>query len=184
MSPSSCRKSSRGLVMPVTGGSPPVAWTGEGGLPASPRGKLRTVDPDVRIERDGDGRHLAAWLELHNRLSPLYAMTPEESRHFSSLNPALVDLVAIRDGAVVGIACTWPDREAPPGGSANAIVMVEPAERGRGVGGRLYAAVSDVAREGGATALDVSVYDRDADGLAIARHRGFAHVVSRDVHVG
>lgn len=52
-------------------------------------------------------------------------------------------------------------------------LSVDAAHRGRGVGGRLYRDVEVFARSHGAAVLAADVLERDADGVAFARRRGF-----------
>jgi GNAT superfamily N-acetyltransferase len=137
---------------------------------------------DVRIVRAGD-EHADAWLTLYNRLSPRTALTPDESRHYAAITPGMVDVVALRGPQVVGIGCYYPYREVPETPAGCGILMVEPAERGHGIGSGLYAAVSELAAADGRTCIDVEVSDRDPAGGEFAARRGFAEALEQHVFV-
>jgi GNAT superfamily N-acetyltransferase len=145
-------------------------------------GIVPPMPSSLHVERSGADQ-LETWLGLYNRLVPRYAFTMEESGHFARVNPELVDLLARRGPQVVGVACCWPYREAADAPALNAVLVVDPAERRRGVGSALYAALSEIAAAAGKTRLDVDVSDLDPDGGAFAEHRGFREVIERNVMV-
>lgn len=137
---------------------------------------------DVCIVRAGD-EHADAWLALYNRLAPRTALTPDEARHYAAITPGMIDVVALREPQVVGIGCYYPYREVPETPAGCAILMVEHAERGHGIGSALYAAVSEVAAADGRTHIDVDVSDLDPGGGAFAARRGFAETIEKHVFV-
>ncbi|WP_077061241.1 GNAT family N-acetyltransferase [Streptomyces sp. MP131-18] len=84
--------------------------------------------------------------------------------------PGSRNVVAVLDGRAVGMI-----RGVPRGGGACELrsVWVGRAARGRGVGGRLLAAVETWARESGATSLRLSVLPGNAEAIAFYRRNGF-----------
>src|SRR2546430_17593048 len=104
---------------------------------------LRPVRPD----------DASAFVELRRRVTPYRVTTPAAVRHWwqtTSEAAGLLVLVAESDGEVVGTGqaslTTWSSER----GAATLFVMVDPARRGRGVGGALYDALREHPRGPGA----------------------------------
>jgi GNAT superfamily N-acetyltransferase len=85
--------------------------------------------------------------------------------------PGSHNLVALVDGEPAGMASGIPDDE--PGVAELISMWVSPAARGRGVGDRLLAAVEQWARQAGAGALKLLVYEGNANARALYRRAGF-----------
>jgi GNAT superfamily N-acetyltransferase len=85
--------------------------------------------------------------------------------------PGSHNLVALADGEPAGMASGIPDDE--PGVAKLISMWVSPAARGRGVGDRLLAAVEQWARQAGAGALKLLVYEGNANARALYRRAGF-----------
>ena len=86
--------------------------------------------------------------------------------------PGSYNLIALIDGRPAGMASGIPAGE--PGVAELISMWVSPAARGRGVGDRLLAAVEQWARQAGAGALKLCVYEGNAAARALYRRAGFA----------
>ncbi len=85
-----------------------------------------------------------AYVELRTRVTPYRVTTPAAVRHWwhtTTGAAALRVLVAERDGEILGIGQASLDTWTSERGAASLFVMVDPAWRGRGVGGALYDAL-------------------------------------------
>lgn len=90
--------------------------------------------------------------------------------------PGAHELVVHLDGAPVGMVSGVPTADA---GVVEMIsTWVSPAGRGRGVGDRLVGAVTQWARERGATTLRLAVMRDNAPAIALYERHGFAAVAT------
>ncbi|MGH3022540.1 MAG: GNAT family N-acetyltransferase [Gaiellaceae bacterium] len=129
-------------------------------------GPLRVVDA---------GTDLAAWVEVHNRVSPT-AVSVEEVRAYREALEDATHLLALRDDRPVGAAAA----ELEPGqrlrGTTLAWIGVPVEARGQGVGSALLHEVSSWAGAAGLEALEGHVLADDDGSLAWAARRGFAEI--------
>jgi ribosomal protein S18 acetylase RimI-like enzyme len=86
------------------------------------------------------------------------------------------NVVALVDGRPAGMASGIPDE---PGVAELISMWVSPAARGRGVGDRLLAGVEQWARQAGAGALKLCVYEGNENAQALYRRAGFADTGER-----
>ncbi len=118
----------------------------------------------------------AAVVRILNEVWRWWSVTPESIAHHRAAVATSRDWLAVVDGApvAVGACAEFPElRESEAAWAA--LAVLEPARRG-GVGTALYELVSDHARSLGKTALEVMVYEDDADGAGYAERRGFTCV--------
>jgi GNAT superfamily N-acetyltransferase len=127
----------------------------------------------LEIKPITDDVDLALALELHNQVRPDDALTLADVRSFIEQTSEYADYIAAVDGVAVGMAyaCLLHERSEPL-----VDLVVAPAKRRRGLGGALYARVSEWASERGRQALDVAVEEADPDSAAFANRRGFVEV--------
>jgi GNAT superfamily N-acetyltransferase len=85
--------------------------------------------------------------------------------------PGSYNLVALADGKPAGMASGVPGDE--PGVAELISMWVSPAARGRGVGGRLVAAVEQWARQAGAGVLKLAVTESNANARGLYLRSGF-----------
>jgi mycothiol synthase len=130
----------------------------------------------VEPVRDEDG--LAAWVAVHNRVSPT-ALSVDEVRAYREALAGEMRLLAFSGGEAVGAALAALDPDQRSRGAVLAWVAVLPGARGAGVGSSLLGALADWAAEAGLDAVEGYVLEDDAESLAWAGRRGFAEV-SRD----
>ena len=110
-------------------------------------------------------------LEIYNACWPHDAVTLDEVHSFKAAVVECVDLLARLDGDAAGsaVATVQPQRR----DLVYVLSTVAPEHRRRGVGTRLYEAVSDWTRERGIARIEVPVLDDDSESLAYATKRGF-----------
>jgi GNAT superfamily N-acetyltransferase len=123
--------------------------------------------------RDDDD--LAAWVAVHNRVSPT-AVSTHEVRAYREALGGETHLLAIRDGVAVGAAFAALDPDQGSRGAALAWAAVLPDARGAGAGSSLLAALAGWVGETGLDAVEGYVAEDDAESLAWAGRRGFAEV--------
>jgi GNAT superfamily N-acetyltransferase len=124
---------------------------------------------DVRVCADKREEQLS--LDVFNAVWPHEAVTMDEVRHFKAAMVDHADLLAWLDGKPVGSAfvAIMPQRPELP----MVLLTVLPEAQGRGVGTRLYEAISDWTRERALGELEAVVNDEDPDSLGYAERRGF-----------
>lgn len=110
-------------------------------------------------------------LEIYNTVWPHEAVTMDAVASFKAGARDYTDLLARRDGAVVGSAAAAilpqrPDR-------VFALITVLAGQRRGGAGSALYEAVCAWAAERDITELEAPVSDDDHESLAFAQRRGF-----------
>jgi len=103
------------------------------------------------------------------------AMTEPEGRHMWMVPPPARTVVAVDpDGAVLGTANMYANREGPGAHVASASFMVDPARAGRGVGRALGGHVIEWARESGFRAIQFNaVVESNRAALGLWRSLGF-----------
>jgi len=113
-------------------------------------------------------------LDVYNGVWPHDAVTLDEVHSFKAAMVDDLDLVALVDGEPAGSAVVTlqPWRR----DLAFVLSTVSAGHRRRGVGTRLYEAVSTWAGERGLDRIEVPVLDNDPESLAFAQRRGFAEV--------
>ncbi|WP_377640559.1 GNAT family N-acetyltransferase [Oryzobacter terrae] len=110
----------------------------------------------------------SAWLRFHTGLPRL---TPGMARHLAAVVPGRHEaVVAVLDGRPVGLGRWVTDPSCS--GAVEVAVEVADAAQGRGIGGRLLAAVSDAARRAGARELVAHVHGDNALVAAWLRRLG------------
>jgi mycothiol synthase len=127
----------------------------------------------VEAVRDDDG--LAAWVAVHNRVSPT-AVSLDEVRAYRAALAGSTHLLAALDGEAVGTAFVALDPDQRSRGALLAWVAVLPEERGAGVGSALVAGLAGWAAGTGLDAVEGYVEEDDAGSLAWAGRRGFSEV--------
>jgi GNAT superfamily N-acetyltransferase len=125
----------------------------------------------VDVRACADKREEQLSLDVFNAVWPHEAVTMDEVHHFKAAMVDHADLVAWIDGKPVGSAfvAIMPQRPELP----MVLLTVLPEAQGRGVGTRLYEAISDWTRERGLGELEAVVSDEDPDSLGFAERRGF-----------
>jgi len=129
--------------------------------------ELRRIDP-------ADDDALLAYAAVVNAVTPETPTSLDDLRWASRTYPGGARFLALDRGRAVG------------SGSVGRIyqhdasfrrfwfgVEVLPEARRRGIGGALWQAVSEVAREAGKTGLETEASEAQADGVAFLLHRGF-----------
>lgn len=134
-------------------------------------------DPPPTIElRTADDDDYAAMVALYNACRPEYPQTVEEwrladqaiaGRYFRQR------LVAEAGGAVVAYGCVEEFRESRVSRFMLEI-MVAPRWRRRGVGGRVYERLVEIARQQGARSLIVQTWEDQPEAVRFLEARGFA----------
>ena len=126
----------------------------------------------VREATSGEG-DLAAIADVVNEVMPEDPTSVEELRWQDANFPG-ARFVAEADGGIVGMATTGRIFMYAPEFERFWIGMsVRKHYRRQGIGGALYAAVSDHARAAGKSGLQTSISELHADGIAFLTHRGF-----------
>lgn len=113
-------------------------------------------------------------LEIYNTVWPHDAVTIEAVKAFRDSALGYIDFLVREDGAVLGSAVG-----AVFGYRAHRVVTlvsVLAGQRRRGVGTRLYSAISSWSSARGIHELEASVSDNDPESLSFARRRGFKEV--------
>jgi len=121
-----------------------------------------------RVETDAD---LATWVDVRNTVVPNEPTTVEQTRRLEEPDRLLV--LAELDGEIAGAGIAQPSSF---GGRAFMAPRVLPAQRRRGVGRALVAALADHARSCGMTGVNAFVYADDAPSVAFARSYGLDEV--------
>jgi GNAT superfamily N-acetyltransferase len=128
----------------------------------------------IRVRTAAGRDDLGSWADIKNQLTPLDRVTVDELAHdIASYPPALL-LLATIEGAPVGsgigrLSPSMPD-------TLFAMIRVLPANRGRGVGSALYAALSDHARGMGLSHLWGRIAESDSESLSWVTRRGFTEI--------
>ena len=124
------------------------------------------------VRDDGD---LAAWVAVHNRVSPT-AVSTDEVRAYREALEGETHLLAARGGETVGaaFAALAPDQRSRS--AVLAWVAVLPEARGDGVGSALVAGLAGWVGRTRLEAVEGYVAEDDAGSLAWADRRGFAEV--------
>jgi GNAT superfamily N-acetyltransferase len=135
----------------------------------------------VRISEVGPA-DLPRWIELHRAILP-QPPSPIEPRadaeaiaEYMLANPRQLRLLAEVDGRPAGLGRTSSSPNARARGGVYAFVAVAEEHRGRGVGTRLYRAVSEWAERAGASALVLQLFESEEAGLSWAARRGFTEI--------
>ena len=128
--------------------------------------------PPLRV---GEPEDLAAWVDVHNRVSRTAVSLAEIAAYRAAL-PGSAHLVALDGDRTVAAAFAAPEPEQRSRGAVLAWVGVLPQERGRSIGSLLLGALSAQAGAAALTALEGEVYEDDAASLAWAARRGFAEI--------
>ncbi|HZX28914.1 MAG TPA: GNAT family N-acetyltransferase [Telluria sp.] len=145
--------------------------------------------PDTLQVRPIERADLGAWRPLWDGYNAFYGRAgatalPEEITHstwerfFNPIEPVFA-LVAVREGAVVGIAHYLFHRSTTKLAPVCYLqdLFTQPQQRGRGVGKALIAAVYEQARQAGAGRVYWQTQESNAAGRAlydqVASHRGF-----------
>ncbi len=129
----------------------------------------------VRLRRARTVRDLESIVRITAEVSPHHPASVAEMRWAERTYPGVVRLLAAVDGADVGTALTGRIFAYPPEFDAWwAVIEVLPSARRRGIGDRLYRAISTRARAAGKSAFLSPVPETSADGIAFLEHRGFA----------
>jgi len=110
-------------------------------------------------------------LDVYNAVWPHDAVTLAEVHSFKAAMLECLDLLALVDGEPAGsaVATLQPWRR----DLVHVLSTVHAGHRRRGVGTRLYEAVSNWAREQGLDRIEVPVLDNEPESLAFAERRGF-----------
>ncbi len=129
---------------------------------------------DVRRLDGADDEGLRRFVEITNAVTPEWPTSVEDQRWSDRAYPGGVRFVGTLDGRTVAVA------------SVGRIYMYEPAferywfgvhvlpdARRRGLGTRLWAGCSEVARAAGKTGLQTDVSERRPEGLAFLERLGF-----------
>jgi GNAT superfamily N-acetyltransferase len=127
----------------------------------------------VEAVRDDDG--LAAWVAVHNRVSPT-AVSAGEVRAYREALEGMTHVLAVRGGEPVGAAFAALDPDQRSRDALLAWVAVLPEERGAGVGSALVAGLAGWAAGTGLDTVEGYVGEDDAESLAWAGRRGLAEV--------
>ncbi len=129
------------------------------------------------VRRARTTRDLDAIARISAEVSPHNPASVAEMRWAERAYPGIVRLLATVEGAVAGAATTGRIFAHPPEFDAyRAVIEVLPPFRRRGIGSRLYRAISRPARLAGKTAFLSPVLETSADGIAFLEHRGFVEV--------
>ena len=129
---------------------------------------------------------LASYEQYAATLGPLWPMYRDNIT--STLGPVTgaTQIVAERDGAIVGAVLLYPSGAAIPGGGEAAgvpefrLLAVPPAERGRGVGEALVRECARRARAAGATELALHTTDMMRAAVRLYERLGFARAPALD----
>lgn len=128
-----------------------------------------------------DEAGIATFIAINNAVTPDDPVTLEHIRWEDRTYPGQGErLVGVLDGRTVGVASVGRVRVRGPEYERYWLALRVLSEaRRRGIGGALYAAASTIAREAGKVGFQTMLSEREADGLAFLRHRGF-EVISRE----
>lgn len=128
--------------------------------------------PVVQPVRDDD---LAAWVAVHNRVSPT-PVSAGEVRAYRAALASETHLLALLGDETVGAGFAGVESDQQSNGTASGWIGVVPEARRAGAGASLLAALSDWAGHAELEALEGYVAEDDPDSLAWAGRRGFAEV--------
>jgi GNAT superfamily N-acetyltransferase len=122
----------------------------------------------------GGDEDLAAWVGVHNRVSPM-PVTAAEVAAYRDVLEAELHLLALQNGEPIGAAFAAVEPETRSRAAAEAWIGVLEPSRGRGVGSALYAALSHWSHETGLEGFEARI-PADGPGATWAKRRGFAEV--------
>ncbi|TCC52107.1 GNAT family N-acetyltransferase [Kribbella pittospori] len=128
----------------------------------------------IRLVRPDDAVH---FVDLRRRVTPYRVTTPAAVRHWwqsAADASGLLVLAAELDGEIVGTGHASLDTWTSERGASSGFVMVEPARRGRGIGGALYEALLEHLRDRGAERVQGWAVD-DPESVAWCGRRGLTH---------
>jgi GNAT superfamily N-acetyltransferase len=132
------------------------------------------MDLSLRPVRADDA---VAYAELRRRVTPYRVTTPAAVRHWWRTAPdaaGLLVLAAELDGEIVGTGQADLDAWTSERGAASGFVMVDPARRGRGIGGALNDALLDHLRGRGADRVRGWAV-ADPESVGWCERRGLTH---------
>ena len=143
------------------------------GRPGDPTG----TPSRIRLRRARTLRDRKAIVRISAEVSPHHPASVEEMRWAERTYPGVVRLLASVDGMDVGTALTGRIYAYPPEFDAYwAVIEVLAPFRRRGIGDRLYRAISGRARAAGKSAFLSPVLETSTDGIAFLEHRGFVEI--------
>ena len=137
---------------------------------------MSPVDAELTITAVAGDGDLATWVEIHNLAAPCNPEGIASTRHWWQIAPDWRATIARRGGHPVGIGHVEAPHWAPDSRHAEAVVIVAPGERRRGVGTALSADASRWAAQRGLAGLDVWVDESDPDAPAYWANRGYLEV--------
>lgn len=127
---------------------------------------------DIRLERPASTRQYEEWAAILARVTgDVFGV--DELAHTLETDRESAWILAYRGGTAAGIGVGRPSSIA---GSLYAMARVLPEHRRLGLGGALYAALSDHARVSGCTSLWGRIREDDAESRRFVRQRGFSEV--------
>jgi GNAT superfamily N-acetyltransferase len=127
------------------------------------------------VEPVADESGLAAWVGLHNRISPA-AVSVEEVRAYRAALAGATHVLAVSGGEPVGAGFAARDPDQGARAAALAWIGVLPEAREAGVGSSLLAALGEWVGAVGLDAVEGHVEEDDAESLAWAGRRGFVEI--------
>ena len=116
---------------------------------------------------------LERWVAVQNEVRPDDPETTSMKALIRAREPGHVDLLAYVEGEPAGAGMLADDAESKRSGHAWVVVNVPARHRGRGVGAALFGALSDHARNRGASGLACQVRADDAYSRSFLDRRGF-----------
>ncbi|MGA8117506.1 MAG: GNAT family N-acetyltransferase [Actinocatenispora sp.] len=132
------------------------------------------MDHFLRPVRPDDAE---AYVDLRRQVTPYRVTTPDAVRHWwrtATDAAGLLVLVAELDGVIVGAGQASLDTWTSERGAASVFVMVDPARRGRGVGGALHDALLAHLRGRGADQVRGWAVD-EPESVGWCERRGLTH---------
>jgi GNAT superfamily N-acetyltransferase len=135
------------------------------------------MDPAVAIRQATSEADLLALARVVNAVTPDDPTSLDELRWMDATYPGGLRFLAERDGRVVGAASVGRIFVYPPDHpDLWASIVVDPAERRRGVGGAFLLALSGEGRRRGKRGLQFRTSDSRPEGIDFLRHRGFTEL--------
>ena len=127
----------------------------------------------MEIRAVESGEELAVQVSIHNAVRPYDAIAVEDAEAYRRSLQDHLALLAWEDGSATGgaLVAIHPQRRAP-----QLELWVLPDERRRGIGSRLFAAVSDWARDRDQHELEAWVDEQQPQGQEFVRKRGFSEI--------